>query len=423
MLQLNFIRNNRDLVIERLKVRGIDAAATVDSIIDLDENLRSVKKESEDLAAQSNSAAKKIGELMREGKREEAEEYKAKSMGFKEQIKTLTDKLAQMESELQEQLYLLPNLPHISVPAGTSEEDNEVVLEKGEKPKLGDEPLPHWELAEKYKIIDLELGVKVTGSGFPIYRGKGAKLQRALIQFFLDQAVEQGYEEVQVPILVNEASAFSTGQLPDKEGQMYYVGQDDFYLIPTSEVPITNMYRNDIVEKEKFPIKHCGYTPCFRREAGSYGSHVRGLNRLHQFDKVELVQIVHPDTSYDTLDDMSSYVQSLLVKLELPYRVLRLCGGDLGFTSALTYDMEVYSAAQERWLEVSSVSNFETFQSNRLKTRFRNEEGKTTLVHTLNGSALALPRIMAALLENNQSEKGIKIPDVLIPYTGFEYLN
>lgn len=423
MLQLNFIRNNRDLVIERLKVRGIDAAATVDSIIDLDENLRSVKKESEDLAAQSNSAAKKIGELMREGKREEAEEYKAKSMGFKEQIKTLTDKLTQMESELQEQLYLLPNLPHISVPAGTSEEDNEVVLEKGEKPKLGDEPLPHWELAEKYKIIDLELGVKVTGSGFPIYRGKGAKLQRALIQFFLDQAVEQGYEEVQVPILVNEASAFSTGQLPDKEGQMYYVGQDDFYLIPTSEVPITNMYRNDIVEKEKFPIKHCGYTPCFRREAGSYGSHVRGLNRLHQFDKVELVQIVHPDTSYDTLDDMSSYVQSLLVKLELPYRVLRLCGGDLGFTSALTYDMEVYSAAQERWLEVSSVSNFETFQSNRLKTRFRNEEGKTTLVHTLNGSALALPRIMAALLENNQSEKGIKIPDVLIPYTGFEYLN
>lgn len=423
MLQLNFIRHNRDLVIERLKVRGVDAAATVDSIIGLDENLRSVKKESEDLAAQSNSAAKKIGELMREGRREEAEEYKVKSTEFKEQIKTLTEKLGQMESELLEQLYQLPNLPHSSVPAGTSEEDNEVVLEKGEKPKLGGEALPHWELAEKYKIIDLELGVKVTGSGFPVYRGKGAKLQRALIQFFLDQAVEQGYEEVQVPILVNEASAFSTGQLPDKEGQMYYVGQDDFYLIPTSEVPITNMYRNDIVEKEEFPIKHCGYTPCFRREAGSYGSHVRGLNRLHQFDKVELVQIVHPDTSYDTLDEMSSYVQSLLVKLELPYRVLRLCGGDLGFTSALTYDMEVYSAAQERWLEVSSVSNFETFQSNRLKTRFRNEEGKTTLVHTLNGSALALPRIMAALLENNQSEKGIKIPEVLVPYTGFEYLN
>lgn len=423
MLQLNFIRNNRDLVIERLKVRGIDAAATVDSIIDLDENLRGVKKESEDLAAQSNSAAKKIGELMREGKREEAEEYKTQSAGFKEKIKVLTDQLTEMESELQEQLYLLPNLPHPSVPTGTSEEDNEVVLEKGEKPNFGGEALPHWELAEKYKIIDLELGVKVTGSGFPVYKGKGAKLQRALIQFFLDQAVEQGYEEVQVPILVNETSAFSTGQLPDKEGQMYYVGQDDFYLIPTSEVPITNMYRNDIVETEKFPIKHCGYTPCFRREAGSYGSHVRGLNRLHQFDKVELVQVVHPDTSYDTLDEMSSYVQSLLVKLELPYRVLRLCGGDLGFTSALTYDMEVFSAAQERWLEVSSVSNFETFQSNRLKTRFRNEEGKTTLVHTLNGSALALPRIMAALLENNQTEKGIKIPEVLIAYTGFEYIN
>ncbi len=423
MLQLNFIRKNRDQVVDRLKIRGIEAAEIVGSIIDLDERLRKTKRESEELAAQSNASAKKIGELMREGKREEAEGYKQKSAGYKVKIKSLTDELSQLEDQLNEKLYQLPNLPHVSVPAGQSDEDNEVVLEKGGYPDLEQEALPHWELAEKYNIIDLETGVKVTGSGFPVYKGKGAKLQRALVQFFLDQAVGQGYTEVQVPILVNETSAFSTGQLPDKEGQMYHVGEDDLYIIPTSEVPITNMYRDDIINAEDFPIKHCGYTPCFRREAGSYGTHVRGLNRLHQFDKVELVQIVHPDKSYNTLEEMSAYAQSLLEKLDLPYRVLRLCGGDLGFTAALTYDMEVYSAAQKRWLEVSSVSNFETFQTNRLKTRFRNEEGKTTLAHTLNGSALALPRIVAALLENNQNEKGIRIPDILIPYTGFEWID
>lgn len=423
MLQLHFIRENRDHVIERLKVRGLEAETLVDAVIQLDEQHRKVKSESEELAAQSNSSAKQIGELMRQGKKEEAEAIKAKSSEYKEQIKQLHENLSVLEQELNEKLYQLPNLPHISVPSGHSEEDNEVVLEHGQVPVLESNALPHWELALKYDIIDLELGVKLTGSGFPVYKGKGAKLQRALIQFFLDQAVEQGYAEVQVPIMVNEQSAFATGQLPDKEGQMYHVVQDDLYLIPTAEVPITNMYRDVIVKAEEFPIKHCGYTPCFRREAGSYGAHVRGLNRLHQFDKVEIVQIVHPENSYDTLEQMSTYVQSLLEKLELHYRVLRLCGGDIGFTSALTYDMEVFSAAQDRWLEVSSVSNFETFQSNRLKVRFRNEEGKMQLAHTLNGSALALPRIVAALLENNQTAQGIKIPEVLVPYTGFKYID
>lgn len=423
MLQLNFIRENREKVIERLKVRGMDAADLVDSVISLDEQRRKIQAESDDLASQANAAAKQIGELMRQGKKEEAEEAKSKSSGFKERIKQLGEKLTEVGHQMNEQLYQLPNLPHRSVPLGQTDEDNEVILEKGTVPDLGQEPLPHWDLAAKYDIIDLELGVKLTGSGFPVYKGKGAKLQRALIQFFLDQAVEQGYTEVQVPIFVNEQSAFATGQLPDKEGQMYYIGEDDLYVIPTAEVPITNMYRDDILKAESFPIKHCGYTPCFRREAGSYGSHVRGLNRLHQFDKVELVQIVHPDTSYETLEQMSLYAQSLLQKLELPYRVLRLCGGDLGFASALTYDMEVYSAAQNRWLEVSSVSNFETFQSNRLKARFRNDEGKMQLAHTLNGSALALPRIVAALLENNQSPEGIRIPEALVPYTGFDIID
>lgn len=360
---------------------------------------------------------------MRQGKKEEAEAVKSQSSGYKEQVKHLTDELAIVEQDLNAKIVQLPNLPHTSVPVGVSADDNEVVLEHGTIPTLADDAVSHWDLLTKYGIVDLELGVKVTGAGFPVYKGKGARLQRALINFFLDEAAKVGYEEVQVPIMVNEASAFATGQLPDKEGQMYHVTHDDLYLIPTAEVPVTNIYRDVIVKEEQFPIRHCAYTPCFRREAGSYGAHVRGLNRLHQFDKVETVQIVHPDQSYTALEEMSTYVQSLLQKLELPYRVLRLCGGDMSFTAALTYDLEVFSAAQKRWLEVSSVSNFETYQSNRLKVRFKNQEGKMQLAHTLNGSALALPRIVASLLENNQTDKGIKIPKVLVPYTGFEYID
>ncbi|MGJ1189394.1 serine--tRNA ligase [Sphingobacterium siyangense] len=423
MLQLNYIRENRDTVIERLAVKHFKEIGLVDEIISLDEERRKIQSESDALSAEANAAAKQIGDLMRQGKKEEAETVKSKSSGYKEQVKQLLDQLGTIEAELNEKIVQLPNLPHQSVPAGVSAEDNEVVLSHGEIPALSDEALPHWELLNKYDIVDLELGVKVAGAGFPIYKGKGAKLQRALINFFLDQAAEEGYEEVQVPILVNEESAFATGQLPDKEGQMYYVGNDNLYLIPTAEVPVTNIYRDEIVKEAQFPIKHCAYTPCFRREAGSYGAHVRGLNRLHQFDKVETVQLVHPEKSYEVLEEMSLYVQRLLQKLELPYRVLRLCGGDMSFTSALTYDMEVYSSAQKRWLEVSSVSNFETYQANRLKVRFKNADGKMQLAHTLNGSALALPRIVAAILENNQTEKGIKIPAVLVPYTKFEYID
>ncbi|MNN04308.1 Serine--tRNA ligase [compost metagenome] len=395
----------------------------VDEIISLDEDRRKIQAESDALSGEANAAAKQIGDLMRQGKKEEAEAVKSQSSGYKEQVKQLLDKLGAIEIELNDKIVQLPNLPHQSVPVGVSADDNEVVLTNGEIPALSEDALPHWELLNKYDIVDLELGVKVAGAGFPIYKGKGAKLQRALINFFLDQAAEQGYEEVQVPILVNEDSAFATGQLPDKEGQMYYVNNDNLYLIPTAEVPVTNIYRDVIVKEAQFPIKHCAYTPCFRREAGSYGAHVRGLNRLHQFDKVEAVQIVHPEKSYDVLEEMSLYVQGLLKKLELPYRVLRLCGGDMGFASALTYDMEVYSSAQKRWLEVSSVSNFETYQANRLKVRFKNSEGKMQLAHTLNGSALALPRIVAAILENNQTDKGIRIPAVLVPYTKFEYID
>ncbi|WP_313155533.1 serine--tRNA ligase [Sphingobacterium multivorum] len=423
MLQLNYIRENRDTVIERLAVKHFKEIGLVDDIISLDEDRRKIQSESDALSAEANAAAKQIGDLMRQGKKEEAETVKSKSSGYKEQVKQLLDQLGTIEAELNEKIVQLPNLPHQSVPAGVSAEDNEVVLSHGEIPALSDEALPHWELLNKYDIVDLELGVKVAGAGFPIYKGKGAKLQRALINFFLDQAAEEGYEEVQVPILVNEDSAFATGQLPDKEGQMYYVGNDNLYLIPTAEVPVTNIYRDEIVKEAQFPIKHCAYTPCFRREAGSYGAHVRGLNRLHQFDKVETVQIVHPEKSYEVLEEMSLYVQGLLQKLELPYRVLRLCGGDMSFTAALTYDMEVYSSAQKRWLEVSSVSNFETYQANRLKVRFKNADGKMQLAHTLNGSALALPRIVAAILENNQTEKGIKVPAVLVPYTKFEYID
>ncbi|WP_293930806.1 serine--tRNA ligase [Sphingobacterium sp. UBA6645] len=423
MLQLNYIRENRDKVVERLAIKNFNDADLVDQIIALDEQRRNIQNQSDSIAAEANSSAKQIGDLMRQGKKEEAEAIKSQSASYKEQLKEYTQELERVEIELHNKLIQLPNLPHTLVPKGITPEENEVVLENGDKPALAEDALPHWELAAKYDIIDFELGTKVTGAGFPVYKGKGARLQRGLINFFLDEAAKMGYREVQVPIVVNEASAYATGQLPDKEGQMYHVVNDDLYLIPTAEVPITNIYRDTIVKAEDFPIKHCGYTPCFRREAGSYGAHVRGLNRLHQFDKVELVQIVHPEQSYTTLEEMSTYVQSLLQKLGLPYRVLRLCGGDMSFTSAMTYDMETYSAAQKRWLEVSSVSNFETYQANRLKVRFKNDEGKTQLAHTLNGSALALPRIVATLLENNQTEKGIKIPEVLVPYVGFEYID
>lgn len=423
MLQLNYIRENRDTVIERLAVKHFKEIGLVDEIISLDEDRRKIQAESDALSGEANAAAKQIGDLMRQGKKEEAEAVKSQSSGYKEQVKQLLDKLGAIEIELNDKIVQLPNLPHQTVPVGVSADDNEVVLTNGEIPALSEDALPHWELLNKYDIVDLELGVKVAGAGFPIYKGKGAKLQRALINFFLDQAAEQGYEEVQVPILVNEDSAFATGQLPDKEGQMYYVNNDNLYLIPTAEVPVTNIYRDVIVKEAQFPIKHCAYTPCFRREAGSYGAHVRGLNRLHQFDKVETVQLVHPEKSYEVLEEMSLYVQGLLQQLELPYRVLRLCGGDMSFTSAMTYDMEVYSSAQKRWLEVSSVSNFETYQANRLKVRFKNSDGKMQLAHTLNGSALALPRIVAAILENNQTDKGIRIPAVLVPYTKFEYID
>jgi len=423
MLQVSYIRDNREQVLERLAVKNFKQPQLVDEIIGLDEKRRQTQNQMDSVSAQANSAAKQIGELMRNGKKEEAENIKANTGAWKEEIKTLGETLAATEDELQQKIVLLPNLPHSSVPKGITPEENEVVLENGDKPVLYDGALPHWELATKYNLIDFELGVKITGAGFPVYKGKGAKLQRALIAYFLDEAEKAGYSEVMLPLLVNEASGFGTGQLPDKEGQMYFVGQDNLFLIPTAEVPITNLYRDVILKADELPVKNCGYTPCFRREAGSYGAHVRGLNRLHQFDKVEIVQVVHPDTSYDVLEGMSAHVQSLLKNLGLPYRVLRLCGGDMGFTSALTYDMETWSGAQQRWLEVSSVSNFETFQANRLKLRFRNAEGKTQLAHTLNGSALALPRIVATLLENNQTVEGIKIPEVLVPYTKFEWIN
>ncbi|MBC7913627.1 MAG: serine--tRNA ligase [Pyrinomonadaceae bacterium] len=423
MLQVSYIRENREKVLERLSVRNFKQPELVDEIIELDEERRKTQVQLDDISAQSNAIAKQIGDLMRTGERDKAESLKAESPVLKEKAKTLGEKLATIEDSLQTKIVILPNLPHTSVPIGSSPEENETIFEFGTKPDLPATSLPHWELAAKYDIIDFELGNKIAGAGFPVYKGKGAKLQRALINFFLDNAEAEGYREMQPPIVVNEASGFGTGQLPDKEGQMYHVGIDNLYLIPTAEVPITNLYRDVIVKEEELPIKNCAYTPCFRREAGSYGAHVRGLNRLHQFDKVEIVQVAHPDTSYQILEGMSKYVQSLLQKLELPYRVLRLCGGDMGFTSALTYDMEVWCAAQARWLEVSSVSNFETYQSNRLKLRFKGKEGKPQLAHTLNGSALALPRIVASLLENNQTENGIKIPTALIPYTKFEWIN
>ena len=423
MLQVNYIRENREKVLERLALKNFKQPELVDEIIGLDEERRKTQVQLDDVSAQSNSIAKQIGDLMRQGEKQKAESLKAESPLLKEKAKMLGDRLAAIEEELQNKIIILPNLPHSSVPTGSTPEENETIFEHGEKPVLSENALPHWELAAKYDIIDFELGNKIAGAGFPVYKGKGAKLQRALINFFLDNAEAEGYREMQPPIVVNEASGFGTGQLPDKEGQMYHVGVDNLYLIPTAEVPVTNLYRDVIVKEEELPIKNCAYTPCFRREAGSYGAHVRGLNRLHQFDKVEIVQVAHPDTSYDILEGMSKYVQSLLQKLELPYRVLRLCGGDMSFASALTYDMETWCAAQGRWLEVSSVSNFETFQSNRLKLRFKGKEGKPQLAHTLNGSALALPRIVATLLENNQTDKGIKIPAALVPYTKFEWID
>jgi seryl-tRNA synthetase len=423
MLQVSYIRENKEQVLERLSVKNFNQPELVDEIIHLDDLRKSTQAQADDLLANSNSAAKQIGELMRNGEKDAAESIKLETAKNKEEIKKLQEDLSGVEHELYQKLVQLPNLPHPSVPKGKTPEENEVVLTNGEQPKLPTQALPHWELAAKYNLIDFELGVKVTGAGFPVYKGKGAKMQRALINFFLAEADKAGYDEMMVPLLVNEASGFGTGQLPDKEGQMYQVGLDNLYLIPTAEVPLTNLYRDVILKEEELPIKNCGYTPCFRREAGSYGAHVRGLNRLHQFDKVEIVQVVHPDTSYEVLEQMSLHVQSLLQKLGLQYRVLRLCGGDMSFTSALTYDMEVYSAGQERWLEVSSVSNFETFQSNRLKLRFKGKEGKTQYPHTLNGSALALPRILASILENYQTEQGIKVPACLVPYTGFDFID
>ncbi|MBB6612851.1 serine--tRNA ligase [Pontibacter sp. Tf4] len=421
MLQLSVLREQTDLVVAGLTKKNYkNAAQEVAALLDLDQRRRQVQSEHDELQARSNSISKEIGILMKNGERDKAESYKAQTTELKQQAKTLSDQLTALEEELQQALYKLPNLPHESVPQGRSAEDNEVVLQHGEIPTLHAGAQPHWDLIQKYDIIDFDLGNKITGAGFPVYKKQGARLQRALINFFLDEALKAGYVEVQPPILINEASGYGTGQLPDKEGQMYHATADNLYLIPTAEVPITNIYRDEIVPVEKLPIKNAGYTPCFRREAGSWGADVRGLNRLHQFDKVEIVQIALPEKSYEVLEEMSTYIQSLLQKLELPYRVLRLCGGDMGFTSALTYDMEVYSAAQGRWLEVSSCSNFETYQANRLKLRYKNESGKTQLLHTLNGSALALPRIVAALLENNQTPDGINMPKVLHPYLGFE---
>lgn len=423
MLQVNYIRENREKVLERLNVRNFKQPELVDQIIDLDTTCRSIQTKLNEFESQANSIAKEIGSLMKNGDKEAAERKKVETSQIKENVKQHGIQLAGYEKELFNLLVQLPNLPHHLVKPGTTPEENEVVLVHGEPAKLPADAKPHWELTAKYDIIDFELGVKITGAGFPVYKGKGARLQRALINFFLDEAIAAGYKEVQVPHLVNAASGFGTGQLPDKEGQMYHSTVDDLYLIPTAEVPVTNLYRDVILKEEELPIKNTAYTPCFRREAGSYGSHVRGLNRLHQFDKVELVQVTHPDHSYETLEDMSTYVQSLLQKLGLHYRVLRLCGGDMGFGSAMTYDMETWSASQERWLEVSSVSNVETFQSNRSKIRFKGKEGKTQLAHTLNGSALALPRIVASILENYQTENGIKIPEVLHKYTGFDLID
>lgn len=424
MLTINLIRENKEFVTERLKVKNFKAEAILDKILELDNSRREIVSKSDSLLAEMNKISKEIGGLMKDGKKAEAEAAKAQTYTLKEQIKELNEKIVPIETELKSQLVLLPNLPHESVPNGYGAADNEVVRMGGITPTLPENALPHWELIKKYDIIDFDLGIKLTGAGFPVYKGKGAKLERALINFFLDEGSKAGYMEVMPPIVVNEDSGFGTGQLPDKEGQMYHVGLDNFYMIPTAEVPVTNIYRDVILNAEDLPIKNMAYTPCFRREAGSWGADVRGLNRLHQFDKVEIVRIAHPDHSYESLEEMVAHVEGLVQKLELPYRILRLCGGDMSFTSALTFDFEVFSAAQQRWLEVSSTSNFESFQANRLKCRFKTKgEKQPRLVHTLNGSALALPRIVAAILENNQTPTGINIPKALIPYTGFSVID
>lgn len=420
MLTINFIRENSDLVIQKLRIKNFDAAASVGNILAADRKRREVLTRSESLQAEINSISKEVGNLMKSGNADKAADMKALTQKLKEETKTLTTELAEIESNLKDMLVKLPNLPHDSVPAGKGADENVIVREGGTIPVLHPAAKPHWDLIKEYGIIDFDLGIKITGAGFPVYLGKGARMQRALINFFLEEGTKAGYSEVMPPVVVNEDSGFGTGQLPDKDGQMYHVGIDNLYLIPTAEVPVTNLYRDVILDESQLPVKNVAYTPCFRREAGSWGAHVRGLNRLHQFEKVEIVQITTPEKSYQALEEMVLHVENLIKKLDLPYRILRLCGGDMSFTSALTYDFEVWSAAQQRWLEVSSVSNFETFQANRLKCRYRAKGDKqTTLVHTLNGSALALPRILAALLENNQKEGSITIPDVLIPYTGF----
>ena len=423
MLQIAYIRENQEQVVKALAKRNLDAADMIQKVIDLDEQRRATQVELDNILAESNKLSKEIGDLMRNGEKSKAEILKEKTAKLKDKTADLKERLNTFTDELTNQLYQIPNTPAAIVPEGKTPEDNVTVFEQGEIPVLAEGSLPHWELAKKYDIIDFELGAKITGAGFPVYKGKGAKLQRALISYFLDKNTEAGYSEVQVPHLINEASGYGTGQLPDKEGQMYHAVADDLYLIPTAEVPVTNLYRDVILNESELPICNTAYTPCFRREAGSYGAHVRGLNRLHQFDKVEIVRIEHPEKSYEALDGMVEHVKNILNELKLPYRILRLCGGDMGFTSALTYDFEVFSTAQDRWLEISSVSNFETFQANRLKLRFKGKDGKTQLAHTLNGSSLALPRVLAGILENYQTPEGISIPDVLKPYCGFDIID
>lgn len=424
MLTINFIREKKDFIIDRLKVKNFDAKDIVNRILLLDSSRRELQSRSDSLQGEMNRISREIGTMMKAGNKDEAERAREKTYSLKEEIRSLTDQLIPVEDELRNEIIRLPNLPHESVSPGQGAENNVKIREGGEIKEVRETALPHWDLVKKYDIIDFELGIKLTGAGFPVYKGKGAKLERALISFFLDKGVKAGYTEVLPPVMVNEDSGFGTGQLPDKEGQMYLVGIDNLYLIPTAEVPVTNIYRDVILNADMLPVKNIAYTPCFRREAGSWGAHVRGLNRLHQFNKVEIVQIAHPDHSYESLEEMVNHVENLIAGLGLPYRIMRLCGGDISFTSALTYDFEVWSAAQKRWLEVSSVSNFESFQANRLKCRFREKGDKQThLVHTLNGSALALPRIVAALVENNQTDSGILVPDVLVPYTGFNIIN
>ncbi len=423
MLQVSFIREHKDQVIKAMAKRNLDVTTLVNDVIAYDEERRSLQTQLDNTLSESNKLSKEIGLLFKNGEQQKANLLKEKTGQLKEASKELNEKLNAKNEALTELLYQIPNAPHTSVPEGNTDEDNEEIFREGDVPVLAEGALPHWELAKKYDIIDFDLGSKITGAGFPVYKGKGARLQRALISYFLDKNTAAGYQEYQVPHLVNEASGFGTGQLPDKEGQMYHVTGDDLYLIPTAEVPVTNIFRDEMLSSEALPICCTGYTPCFRREAGSYGAHVRGLNRLHQFDKVEIVRIEHPDNSYKALDGMVEHIQGILKELKLPYRILRLCGGDLGFAAALTFDFEVFSTAQDRWLEISSVSNFESFQSNRLKLRIKDKDGKKQLAHTLNGSSLALPRVLAGILENYQTPEGIRVPEVLIPYTGFDIID